>query len=183
MVLRMQWADTMRNDVRADRDWRERTRSSSVAEGAVLAAVEPNRVAVRIRDAGEVTDGLFGGTRHLPLFASNSAMVSCQRAGGIVLSAKTFSHALPSVRPSPRRSQLPGAAAEVRHQKATGVRRPAGGDRFGRARGHYLSSVPSTFRSKVDDVVGRLDDIEVMLDDEDGVATVDEEVAGSRRGG
>ena len=107
-------------------------------------------------------------------FASNSAMVSCQRTGGIVLSAKRVSHALPSVRPSPRRSQALGAAAEVRHQKATGVRSPAGGDRFGRARGHNLSSVPSTFRSKIDDVVGRLDDIEVVLDDEDGVAAVDE---------
>ena len=105
-------------------------------------------------------------------FASNSAMVSCQRTGGIVLSAKRVSHALPSVRPSPRRSQLPGAAAEVRHQKATGVRSPAGGDRFGRARGHNLSSVPSTFRSKIDDVVGRLDDIEIVLDDDDGIAVI-----------
>ena len=45
---------------------------------------------------------------------------------------------------------------------------------FGGACGKNLSAVTPTLRTDVDDVVGKLDDIEVVLDDDDGIAAIDE---------
>ena len=47
---------------------------------------------------------------------------------------------------------------------------------LGGTAGDNLSSTPSTLGSHVDDVVGTLDDVKVVLDDDDGVALIDETV-------
>ena len=39
-----------------------------------------------------------------------------------------------------------------------------------------MAAVDAAFGAQVDDVVGDLDDVEVVLDDDDGVALVDEEL-------
>ena len=49
-----------------------------------------------------------------------------------------------------------------------------GGDLFGRAGGDDLPAPLSPFGAHVDDPVGRLDHLEVVLDDDHGVAQVDE---------
>lgn len=45
---------------------------------------------------------------------------------------------------------------------------------FRRSRCYELSAAASAFRADVDEMVGHLDDIEIMLNDDDGVALVDE---------
>src|SRR5581483_3512089 len=49
-----------------------------------------------------------------------------------------------------------------------------GGNLLGRSRRHDRSPTVAALRSQVDDPIRRLDDVEVVLDDEHGVATVDE---------
>ena len=49
-----------------------------------------------------------------------------------------------------------------------------GGDVFGRALGDELAAVFAGFGAEVEDPVGGLDDLEVVLDDEQGVAGIDE---------
>ena len=46
------------------------------------------------------------------------------------------------------------------------------GHGFGRARGEHLSSALASLRSHIDDVIGEFDHVEVVLDDEHGVAPV-----------
>src|SRR5579859_7243182 len=48
------------------------------------------------------------------------------------------------------------------------------GDEFGRALGDDAAAAFAALRAEVDDPVGLFDDVEVMLDDEDGVAERDE---------
>src|SRR5258706_13030225 len=48
------------------------------------------------------------------------------------------------------------------------------GDEFGRALGDDAAAAFATFGSEVDDPVGLLDDVEMVLDDEHGVAEIDE---------
>ena len=47
---------------------------------------------------------------------------------------------------------------------------------FRGAFGHDLASLLPAFGSKVDEIVGRLDDIHVVLDDDDGVAALHEAI-------
>ena len=55
-----------------------------------------------------------------------------------------------------------------------GGRDAGGGELAGRAGGYDLAAVLASAGAHVDDVVGGLEDVEVALDDEDGVAAVDE---------
>ncbi len=48
------------------------------------------------------------------------------------------------------------------------------GDAIGRALGDDLTAVRSSLRPEVDDPIGGLDDIQVVLDHDDGVARLDE---------
>src|SRR3954469_14660905 len=48
------------------------------------------------------------------------------------------------------------------------------GNLLGRARGDDPAATSPALRPEIDDPVGRLDDVEVVLDDQDGVAGVDE---------
>ena len=48
------------------------------------------------------------------------------------------------------------------------------GDEFGGALGDELAAVLAGFGAKVEDPVGGFDDVEVVLDDEKGVAGIDE---------
>ena len=57
---------------------------------------------------------------------------------------------------------------EVAAGPATGVRRHV----LGTARGDDLAAAVAAFGAEVDDPVGRLHDVEVVLDDDDGVALV-----------
>src|SRR5512142_1162969 len=57
-----------------------------------------------------------------------------------------------------------------------GMRRANGCDLFGRPVRDDLSAPLATFGAEVEDVVGVADDVEVVLDDDDGVAQVSEAV-------
>ena len=48
------------------------------------------------------------------------------------------------------------------------------GDLFGGAGGDYGAAVEAAFGAHIDDMVGGFDDVEVVLDDDHGVAAVDE---------
>ena len=52
----------------------------------------------------------------------------------------------------------------------------AGGDVFRCAGGDDLAAAGTAFWSEIDDPVGGLDDVEVMLDDHDGVALIGQAV-------
>ena len=55
-----------------------------------------------------------------------------------------------------------------------GVALAAGGHLLGRAGKHQCAAAASALGPHVDEVVGHLDDVEVVLDDDDRVALVDE---------
>ena len=55
-----------------------------------------------------------------------------------------------------------------------GVGGGVGGDFFGGAGGDDLAAGVAAFGAEVDDVVGGLDDVEIVLDDEQGAAAFDE---------
>ena len=55
-----------------------------------------------------------------------------------------------------------------------GVGRGVGGDLFGGADGYDLAAGAAALGAHVDDPVGGLDDVEVVLDDEEGAAAIDE---------
>ena len=55
------------------------------------------------------------------------------------------------------------------------------GEGLGRAFGHHEATPDAAFRPEVDHPVGALDDVQVVLDDEDGVAFVDELVEGDEQ--
>ena len=50
------------------------------------------------------------------------------------------------------------------------------GDLFGRAGRQHQASLLASFGSHVDEVIGGLDHLHVVLDDDDGIALVDEGV-------
>src|SRR6266404_6590494 len=58
---------------------------------------------------------------------------------------------------------------ENSRQSLTRVRAARTGDVFRVAFGHYFPALFVSLRSQIDDPIGRLDDIQVMLDDDDGV--------------
>src|ERR1022692_2503204 len=55
-----------------------------------------------------------------------------------------------------------------------GVGGGVGGDLFGGSGGYDLAAGVAAFGAEVDDVVGGLDDVEIVLDDEEGAAAFDE---------
>ena len=55
-----------------------------------------------------------------------------------------------------------------------GVGARVGGDLFGSAGGYDLATAVAAFGAHVDDPVGGFDDVEVVLDDEEGAAALDE---------
>jgi len=59
-------------------------------------------------------------------------------------------------------------------QKSGGVRRLHAGDFFGRAFCDYIAAAIAAFGPEIDQVVGSLDNVEVVLDHDDGVARVGE---------
>ena len=59
-------------------------------------------------------------------------------------------------------------------QELSGVGRCAGSHFFRRSSYDKATSFVSSFRSEVDDIVGTLDDIHVVLDDDNRVSPVDE---------
>ena len=67
-------------------------------------------------------------------------------------------------------------AAEDAGEVLPGGRATGRGDRLGRALGDDPAAAVAALRPEVDDPVGGLDDVEVVLDDDDRVAAVDEAV-------
>ena len=59
-------------------------------------------------------------------------------------------------------------------EPVAGVGARVGGDLFGRAGGDDLAAAVAAFGAHVDDPVGGFDDVEVVLDDEEGAAAFDE---------
>src|SRR5450759_4246574 len=84
--------------------------------------------------------------------------------------------------PAGRRTEArsePGALSWGIHQAAqvmSGERLPYPGDIFRRSLREDPSAARSPFGSQIDDPVGRLDDVHVVLDDDDGVALVGQRV-------
>lgn len=62
------------------------------------------------------------------------------------------------------------AAVEEGAQDLAGVGAARACDFFGGAGGDDAAAVFATFRTEVDDVVGALDDVKIVFDDEHGVA-------------
>jgi hypothetical protein len=60
----------------------------------------------------------------------------------------------------------------VRFEEPAGVGGFAGGDGFGWAGYNYTAAGVAAFGAQVDDVIGGLDHVDVMLDQEDGVSCV-----------
>src|SRR5580700_4080764 len=67
-----------------------------------------------------------------------------------------------------------GSDAEDLAEVLAGVAAFDGGYLFGGAGGDDVAAAGAAVGAEVDDVVGGLDDVEVVLDDDDGVAAVDE---------
>ena len=59
-------------------------------------------------------------------------------------------------------------------EPVAGVGAGVGGDLFGGAGGYDLAAAGAAFGAHVDDPVGGFDDVEVVLDDEEGAAAFDE---------
>src|SRR5437867_2569499 len=64
--------------------------------------------------------------------------------------------------------------AEDAGQGLAGVGFFRAGDKFGRALGDDAAAAFAAFGAEVDNPVGLFDDVEVVLDDEDGVTEIDE---------
>jgi hypothetical protein len=64
-----------------------------------------------------------------------------------------------------------------------GVAGWVGGDLFGGAGGDDLTAAAAAFGAHVDDPVGRFDDVEIVLDDEEGAAAFDELAEGGEEFG
>ena len=69
-----------------------------------------------------------------------------------------------------------GAQVVVAGEELAGVGAGDGGDLFGGAMGDDVAAALAAFGAEVEDVVGVADDVEVVLDDDDGVAEVGEAV-------
>ena len=67
-----------------------------------------------------------------------------------------------------------GGEVEDGGEPVAGVGGGVGGDLFGGADGDDLAAAGAAFGAHVDDPVGGLDDVEVVLDDEEGAAAFDE---------
>ena len=69
-----------------------------------------------------------------------------------------------------------GAAGQQWPEVAAGVRGGRGRDDLRRALDHEPAAGVSSLRAEVDDPIGSLDHVEVVLDDQDGMAGVDQSV-------
>src|SRR5690606_1473038 len=78
-------------------------------------------------------------------------------------------------RPAPRRSAS-GSGAEDIAEEAAGVALLDERDLLGGAGGDHLAAPRAALRTHIDDPVGGLDDVEVVLDHDHGVAAVDQPV-------
>src|SRR6266849_6177264 len=67
-----------------------------------------------------------------------------------------------------------GIDAKEARQRLAGVGFFGAGDEFGGALGDDAAAAFAAFGAEVDDPVGLFDDVQVVLDDEDGVAEIDE---------
>src|SRR6185369_433553 len=76
------------------------------------------------------------------------------------------------LRPASRRLALAAPVAERAREKTPGMRCSVADDLFRRAGGDDLAAAVPTFRTQIDDPVGGLDDVEVVLDHDDRVAVV-----------
>src|SRR5438093_8965024 len=65
---------------------------------------------------------------------------------------------------------------QQRRQKLAGVRCLARGDLLGSATGDQLASVVASLRAEVDDMIGRFDHVQVVLDNDDRMPGVDQAV-------
>ena len=65
---------------------------------------------------------------------------------------------------------------------SSGVTIVASGDFFWGTRSHDFSTIRASFRPQIDYVVGRFNHIEVMLDDNQGIAIVDKAVERFKQG-
>jgi hypothetical protein len=68
------------------------------------------------------------------------------------------------------------ALQETLFEESPGMRAAVEGNLLRRSCGHKVSSVLSTLWPKVDDIVSRLDDIEVVFYHNDGIALIDQKV-------
>src|SRR5579872_3594917 len=91
--------------------------------------------------------------------------LSCKRRGATLLRRLDAPLAL-----------LIRAAGQHRLQELPGIRTPLAHDVFGRAGGDDFAAAIAAFGAEVDDPVGGLDDFEVVLDDEDRIARLDQRV-------
>src|ERR1700728_3885322 len=74
-----------------------------------------------------------------------------------------------------------GMSGQDAGQPLSGVGKLVAGDGFGRAGGDNLSPGRTAFGPEVDDPVSRLDDVEVMLDDHQRAAAVDQLAEGHQQ--
>lgn len=66
--------------------------------------------------------------------------------------------------------EVAGVGGVVAGEEAAGVGFGYGGDLLGRAVGYDAAAAFAAFGAEVEDVVGVADDVEIVLDDDDGVA-------------
>src|SRR6266852_1205895 len=78
--------------------------------------------------------------------------------------------------PTPNLKPLAVELGQDLREELAGVRARGLRDDLGRALGDDLAARVAGLGSEVDHVVGGLDDVEVMLDDENGVARVDQTI-------
>ncbi|KAG1166331.1 hypothetical protein G6F35_018255 [Rhizopus arrhizus] len=76
--------------------------------------------------------------------------------------------------PLQRAGSSSGIAAQQLAQVLPGMAGLCGRDIFRRALRHHITATVAAFRTHVDQPIGRLDDVQVVFDDEDGVAAVDQ---------
>src|SRR5690348_2069619 len=71
---------------------------------------------------------------------------------------------------------LLGISREIGFEIVAGITALGGGDLFRRAGGDDATAARAAFGTEVDDPIGRLDHFQIVLDDQHGVALVDERV-------
>src|SRR3954452_9113442 len=97
-----------------------------------------------------------------------------KRARWPLRGAAALRAAPPPAPPPPRRARRPRRRLHDLGQEAPGVRLRHRGDLLRRAGGHDLAALLAALGPEVDDAVGGLDHVEVVLDHDDRVALVDQ---------
>ena len=99
-----------------------------------------------------------------PSFSNQMGMSSC---------SMYFQIWMPTI-PALLDTWILGGAFQALRKVFRGITLPASYNLLGRSRGKNGAAATTAFGSYVDDVVGQLDDVHVVLDDDYGVATVGE---------